>query len=53
MLLGVDPYSVIDQDDETYLIKAAMLRKAVELRTEEIKATAQLTAQSLQHLMFS
>ena len=53
ILMGVEPYTVIDVDDETYLIKAAMLRKAVELRTQEIQATAQLTAQALQVSLFS
>jgi hypothetical protein len=43
----------VDQDDETYLIKVAMLRKAVELRTEEIKATASLTAQAISQFMLA
>ena len=51
--MGVDPYSIVDQDDETYLIKVAMLRKAVELRAEEIKATANLTAQAIAQFMLT
>ena len=46
-LLGLDPYSIINQENEDYLIRAAILRKALELRTQEIKALAALTGQSV------
>ena len=31
---GLDPYSIIAQDPETYMFKMAMLKKAVELRNQ-------------------
>lgn len=51
--MGVEPFSIIDQDDETYLIKVAMLRKAIELRTEEIKGTAALIGQAITQGIFT
>ena len=50
-MMGVDPYSFVDVDEEEYIIKAAMLRKAVELRAEEAKAIAKLTALELRNAL--
>lgn len=54
ILMGIEPYSIIDNDDETYLIKVAMMRKALLLRNDEIEATATLIGRSVaQHLMMT
>lgn len=34
-MMGIDPYVFIDEDDEHYLIKLAMLTKARKLRQDE------------------
>ena len=45
--MGVDPFTFVDVEEEEYLIKAAMLRKALELRNEELEVTAKLIAAEL------
>jgi hypothetical protein len=49
--MGVDPYKFVDVEDEEYLIKAAMLRKAIELRNEEIKTQAVLIGEQIAQFM--
>ena len=46
-MMGVDPYSIVDVPEEDYLIKSAMLRKAIELHTEEVQITARLIGQAI------
>jgi hypothetical protein len=45
--LGIDPYKVISQGHEDYLISIALMKKAMKLsseqKSEEIKVLAELT----------
>lgn len=49
--MGIDPYKFVDVSDEEYLIKAAMLRKAIELKNDEIKAHAALIGEQIAQFM--
>lgn len=54
--MGVDPYTFIDQGHEDFIIRTAMLRKAVELTTEqrriELEAQAHMIANTFMNLMY-
>lgn len=49
--MGIDPFTFVDVTDDEYLIKAAMLRKAIELKNEEIKASAMLVGEQIAQFM--
>jgi hypothetical protein len=41
--LGLDPYVFLDQEKEDYVIRVAMLNKALEIENEQLKLLAEAT----------
>jgi hypothetical protein len=54
-LLGLDPYDLLDQGREEYLIKIALMQKASALRSErtlkELEVGAKLTGYEIAKIM--
>ena len=49
--MGVDPFTFVDVEDDEYLIKAAMLRKAIEIKNDDTQVLASLIGEQIAQFM--